>query len=218
MATYTFYPAAGTANVTVDGTVQRTGAPGATWSQTHDGAGTLANPTGAALNFGYIDGRGADYELIVRSIFTFDTSTLPDTETISSAKLSLCSGGIIDTLNQSMIICSSNPAANDNLVASDYNYNNFGTATAFSTVDVTSLSNVDGTYNDFDLNASGIANINKTGISKFGGMLSGDFTNTAPGNDEVQFWGYMADNGTNKPKLTVVVGTISAFIPKIMIY
>ena len=73
-------------------------------------------------------------------------------------------------------------------------------------------------YNDFTFNATGIGNINKTGISKFGTRNANyDVANTAPAlssiNDRWHYLdGYFADEtGTaNDPKLVVAYSASSA--------
>jgi len=65
-----------------------------------------------------------------------------------------------------------------------------------------------GTYNDFTLNANGISNISKTGITYFGARDSLDTANTTPtGNNN---WNFNSSNGagtTTDPKLVVTYTT-----------
>ena len=64
----------------------------------------------------------------------------------------------------------------------------------------------DSQYNDFALNAAGLSNISKTGVTKMGSCLTNDADNSAPS------WGSAHDNyvdinfadaGSNKPKLVI---------------
>ena len=72
---------------------------------------------------------------------------------------------------------SSTPASNDNLVNADKSQvgtTDFGRSAQQDTLTA-------GAYNDITLNANGLTNISKTGISKFGGVFGFDFDNTTTG-------------------------------------
>ena len=213
--TTTFYPAAG-ANSPVDGYIQRTDNP-SNWATTHDAAsGSATDPTSANFwAYNYLNKYGG-YSSIGRGIALFDTSALTSSAVISAVTFScyddIASGGVIDNSHDGydyVAIVSSTPAANNNLVIGDYSQ--LGT-TAF----VTTTLNGMGTnqYHDFALNASGIASVNKTGISKFGMRLGHDLENVAIGSGvEDDFLCFSADNasGTAKsPKLTITYTTSTA--------
>jgi hypothetical protein len=117
-----------------------------------------------------------------RSIFLFKTSSIGVGGTIISATLSLCGKaskadnlGITPNIN----IYSAAPASSTALVAGDFD--SLGT-TAFSTA-ITYAGWGEGltVYNDFALNAAGIAAIDMTGISKFGARNANyDVSGTPP--------------------------------------
>jgi hypothetical protein len=103
---------------------------------------------------------------LYRAVFMFDTSSLGASATIESAILSLFGTFKNDPTSNTpdINIYSSAPGSNTDVGAGDYNTlgsTPFGTAITFSGWSSS-------TYNDFTLNASGISNISKTGISKFG--------------------------------------------------
>lgn len=102
-----------------------------------------------------------------RSLFLFDTSALTSAATISSAVLSLYGTQKNDSNNATpdIDIYTANPAANTSLALSDYS--SFGsTSQTGAPIPYASMSTTG--YNDFPFNATGIGNVNKTGVSKFG--------------------------------------------------
>ena len=163
--TSTFYPDANS----VDGDavhVYSLGS-GASWSTIIGQVGTGANYTDAngKVFYVYADSVSNQWRYLLRGIFTFDTSAI-GTDTINSATLSLRGTSKNDVLNitPNINIYSSAPANDTTIVAGDYD--SLG-STAFSTAITFANYNVAG-YNDFILNASGLAAIDGTGISKFG--------------------------------------------------
>jgi len=146
---------------------------------------------------------------IYRNFVLFDTSALTSAATISASVLSLAGdtktnadAGLLTTH-----IVASTPAATNDITTADYDQ--LG-STSFANIVYASIS-TGGTYNAFTLDSNGIANISKTGISKFGIKTDGDLNNNAPsGQNQIEF--SSADNtGTSiDPKLvvtyTVVVG------------
>jgi hypothetical protein len=73
-------------------------------------------------------------------------------------------------------LVSFSPASDSSFVASDYG--NFGTTKFASDTVVSGWTTA--AYNDFTLNASGIANVSKTGNSKFGWRFTEDIDNSSP--------------------------------------
>ena len=109
-----------------------------------------------------------DYEwyYIANSILVFNTAGLPDNAVITGATLDLRGATKFDSLNISptINIYSANPASSTSLVADDYD--SLGT-TAYSTA--ITYANWDDTYwNEFTLNATGLAAISKTGVTEIG--------------------------------------------------
>jgi hypothetical protein len=144
---------------------------------------------------------------LYRGGFLFDTSSLPDDATITSATLSLYGVDKADPQNDSptVAVYAFTPASNTNIAIGDYS--NFG-ATAYSNVLTYASLSTTG-YTDFTLNSIGIAAINKTGISKFGTRNANyDVTGTSPtwaAGQNIAHWTiYHAEKGTGyQPKLVV---------------
>lgn len=201
--TLTAYPAAG-ANSPVDGRVYR-GPVSEDFATIRAGAGSTASATDASESYVYLQSDGATYSFLVRSYFLFDCSSIPLANTISSAILSLFGTAKANGLGAAEIdIVASTPAATNTLATTDYG--NIG-STPFASITYADYSTAD--FNNFSLNASGIANISKgSGISKFGARLNWDTDNSFGGaiaNAVSSFSGYYADQAdtTNDPKLVV---------------
>jgi len=209
--TDTFYPNNATA---VNGLVTNdVGVLADTWANVRGAStGTTAQTNGAdgiacQLRTGDPDNT---WRVITRSFFLFDTSALPDTDTIDSATISLYGEVVTTNANiptQSIVPVASTPASDTTITTADFDQ--LGN-TAFSTgIAFTSFST--SAYNDFALNASGLSAISKTGISKFGFRTVSDQSNTEP---SVSIWNedttriivWLVDwEGTaNDPKLVVV--------------
>ena len=210
--TSTFYPDADPESTSVDGWVFRAAA-NESWNTIR----TTTTGTGSSDNNNFVnfqvalsnDSGGTNWRNMRRIIVLFDTSALPDTDTISSATLSLYAS-LVSAANwgQSIAINTSNPASNTAIADGDYDYGDFGT-TDLATRVLGSNITVD-QYNDFALNASGLANITKTGVSKFGLRYSGDVDNAEPSNsagqkDDTNAFLHADTAGTaSDPKLVVV--------------
>jgi RHS repeat-associated protein len=168
--TTTFYPAAG-ATSPVDGNTSLNYNYGS-GSETNfntivnrDDA-LYASATLTAANIAGFYGGQNNWGDIYRGFFLFDTSAI-GTDTVSSATISIYGYGKNDespTVSPDINIYSSNPASTNNVVTGDHDQ--VGTTTMSSSISYSSWSTSG--YNNFALNSTGIANINKTGISKFG--------------------------------------------------
>ena len=201
--TLTEYPDAGTGGTTVDGQLYRAGL-NETWADKRDNAGSVAQPVGTfsyfKLNAGSVTDR---WNYIFRQIYLFDTSAI-DTDIKDSATMSLYISVIIDNFNQSISLCGSTPASNSTLEPSDYQQ--LGTTRYATDLDVTNLT--DYVYNAWTLNATGLTNIDGSGITKLGSRYSGDIDNSMPtwaSSVNAQVAHRLADyTGTvNDPKLVV---------------
>lgn len=208
--TLTVYPDANPETTSVDGRVW-VGAQDAVWGTVRGTAGNNSADTDASQFFVYADATTTSnqFATIGRGIFLFDTSSLTASANISAATFSLYgtakSNGLSFTdAHASVALVSSSPASNIALVNADFNIANFGSTRFATDFSYASFSIVG--YNDMALNASGITNISKTGVSKFGTMFTCDLDNTAPnwisGLSTSINCNY-ADNGSNKPKLVV---------------
>lgn len=142
-----------------------------------------------------------------RGWLPFDTSSLPDGDTVSAAVLSVfgMAGSTNDTVGvtPSLQVVSSSQASNTALATTDHNL--CGT-TVFATITWGSYNT--SAYNNFTLDANGIAQISKTGFSKFTMRTNRDISGTAPstaGNNLERFQFNSADeSGTSSdPKLVI---------------
>lgn len=175
----TVYPDADPETTSVDGYVARRPAGGESWATIHDatvGDGNTDSSTGDTSIPQIVD-NGSAWTRLQRGFFLFDTSSLPDTDTISAATFDLYSLAAADNNHsQSADLVLSTPASNTNLV--DEDYDQVGTtlqATARSFSVWTAAA-----YQSLTLNATGLGNISKTGITKFGLRASSDTSNIEP--------------------------------------
>jgi hypothetical protein len=204
MATSTFNSQTGSGGTTMDGEMDNGYAT--TWSGVRstvqgDGVGSLWNPTNTYIRIRALHNGSGYYGC--RGGMTFDTSALTSGAVISSAVLSVYGTSInfVSNDSTSLEVVSFNPATKGTFIDSDWTT---AVYTALATgINFASLNQAG--YNDFTLNATGISNINKTGISSFMVMTGLDLNNTSPGSithDNV-FQFNSVDNGTNVPKLVV---------------
>lgn len=224
MASLTVYPDPSTGATTVDGRLTSDNDPnGVTFATVHDATTGTGAPATAATGGSpllYSTAINADkWNAIYRGAYFFSTSALGASASISAAVFSLypnsshtsALGGVmeIDRINTS--------SANNNLATSDYNVANFDSVRQATGIAFASLA-TGGAYNNFTLNATGISNINKTGITKFGTRISFDLDNSAPAWSANKGSGsnhYYADQPgtTTDPKL-VITYTTGAVTPR----
>jgi hypothetical protein len=215
--TLTAYPDADPETTTVDGIVRRSGVdePFATIIV---GAGTsfddTTTPTVAASLSSSASGN--QYATLNRGIFLFDTSSIGSSPTISAVTLSLFGSSKANPFGgtPSLDIVSSNPASNTGLANADFS--TFG-STSFGNVTYASFDGTDTIYTSITLNASGISNIAKTGISKFGSRIDWDRSGTFGGSwvvtSTLRFNIHYADEAgtTQDPKLVVTYSSSTAW-------
>lgn len=183
-------------NPSLDGyTMQDWVAATKTWNEVVNGSGTDVShggETASVLIWTTLTTENS-WRAVYRAIILFNTAALGDV-TISSATLKLKGTAKSDPLNWTPDLCvySSNPAANDDIVAGDHD--SLGT-TAFSDV-ITYASWSVADWNTFTLNAAGLAAINKTGITKFGIRNANYDVAEAldPGNHTPSPWGSWKDS------------------------
>lgn len=191
------YPDADPETTTMDGNSQNSDASFATCRSA--AAGNSTSASNASSNCQIAVDIGIYY--VARNFHLFDTSALTASVTISAATYSVydTGAGFANSDSDSLHAVSSNPASNTALVDADFDQVG---STSFGSISLASWTG--SAYNGISLNASGLANISKTGVSKFGQRIGGDLNNSAPSSaDRVQT--YMADQtGTaNDPKLEV---------------
>lgn len=206
-ATDTFYPDPNPETTTVDGKVWYFSLSGPSWTVTVQPAtnGTAAAPTASEDYLQNYLRTGSNTGL-TRGFFLFDTSSIDDSNTIDSATLSFYVNSKNNENNDGydyQNIFSSTPASNTDLVTEDYDQ--IGSTKFSSDVDYGSISAT--AYLDFSLNASGLANISKTGVSKFSTREGHDVDNVAPSasGDGNYLYIRLADytGTTSDPKLVV---------------
>lgn len=190
------------------------------WATLHDGTdGNDANASGTAAPVVSIRASTTlnQYQGLYRCAFLFDTSSIDDAATVSSAIFSVYGTGKTDTpgWTPNVNVYTSTPASNTNITTADYDQ--FGTTAQCDTAITYSGWSTTG-YNDFTLNATGRGNVSKTGISKFATRNAQyDVANSAPtyynGGNYSELDGYFADQTgtTNDPKLVVTYSTSTAY-------
>jgi len=207
----TFYPDDTWGNTTADGIVLCNACEGtsATFSTVRDSSLGAAVYATAPTTLSDIAAWNVTdrYYRITRMISTYDTSAI-GADTISAAISSYYGSGSSSTITgESVVISDATPASNNAFVAADYTVTNWST-TELSASRIATGSWNTSAYNDFTLDASGISNIDGSGITKMGLRMSSDFDNTAPswasfGSASVAGF-YASETGTDKdPKLVV---------------
>lgn len=203
--TSTFNPDADTETNTVDGYAARGGVD-EIFATIRSGAGTAAVDDSAVTDFGLVwsSTTSSQYQQIRRYFCLFNTASIPDTDDISSAKITLYVTAKSDSLGGAgaIVVVTTTPASNTAVVAGDYA--NTGTTAQGTAVNISAITT--SANNDWTLNATGIASISKTGITKFGTKLESDRSGTAPtwsSNVWDSITGNHAESASNKPTLTV---------------
>lgn len=206
--TSAFHPDAHPESTSVDG-VAGINVSKTTWSAVHDGAGNQSQDFESSTGtFPFIDlvcdnDSGAPvWQQCHRAFFLFDTSSLTSSANISAATFSnyFMSGGGT-ALSQSIGVVGTTPASNTAIVNSDYAQ----TGTTRYATDQVHVDIDDNAYHDFSLNATGIAAVSKTAVTKLGLRMSSDIDNSEPSpvSYGARLYMHFADDSSNKPKLVV---------------
>lgn len=222
MATLTVYPDANPETTSVDGWAQRDTVV-ETWATIIAGAGNNSLDTEASGNLVSFnpDTTAGNWILLRRFIVLFDTSALGASANISAGVLSVEGNGKLDLagLAPTIDVYTSTPASNTAIVNADFTQtgavSQTGSPMAYATWSTTG-------YNDFTFNATGIGNINKTGVSKFALRNANyDVAGTAPtwgATARIQFAGYSADQaGTSSDPKLVITYTTGGVIPTLLL-
>lgn len=219
--TLTKYPDADPETSTVDGYVQRVNVNESFSTIRNTADGNDAFDASAATNCPRIGTSGAispNFSVLRRGILTFDTSSLTSVATVSGGTFSIYGNSKTSGLGEDAFhVASATPATNTSVSNGDYDA--IG-RTTFGNVAYASFAT--GGYNDITLNASGIANISKTGISGFSIQLGWDINNSFGGvwadsavtNFNITFADQ--DGTTQDPKLVVTYTLPATFIPQII--
>ena len=217
--TSTFYPDPDPETTTVDGVVIHniTGCVAGSLSlaDLRDAAGTSAQATNPAGGTSFIrlrsDSATSDvYCQSTKGIFGFDTSAIPDADTVSAAVFSLAgqgdaeSNGLTSNVNWG-VVSSAAPATATDLVSGDYSKPS--TTLVSGLVAVSAWVQTDGTYNDVTL--TDLTVISKTGITWLATMCEALRSGTAEGSwnagefDDITSYFAEASGTTTDPKLVV---------------
>lgn len=150
----------------------------------------------------------ASLPLIIRGFLSFDTSTLPDgSEVITGGRLRVYGSSIVGTVGTVDLVAGT-PASPTTLTTADFDQ--VGTTLlSDDQIPITSW-NTSG-YNDFNLNAAGIAAINRSGYTQFALRHSSDRTGSSPASPAAASYYPVEHAGTDHdPILEVTYSTLSA--------
>lgn len=226
LTTSTFYPDPNTETTTVDGYARRVGVNEA-FSTIRSGAGNNSGDSVTEAQCCVTASTTSNqFSNIARTFYLFDTSSIPDSDTIDSGTFSLTyinSTYIVNTYSGggSVSFNATTPASNTAIANSDYG--NVGSTKFATDKTISSLTADNTTYNDWTLNSDGLNAVSKTGVSKFGQRITFDIANTAPTWGSLQNAEADANNadtsGTSKdPKLVIVHSASVTFRPRIIMY
>jgi hypothetical protein len=222
-ATDTFFPDANPETTTVDGTVGVSGAS-QTFASIRSAAGSLSNDSDTTGNQSMrIDASATtdEYDGMRRSIYLFDTSSLDDSATINSATFSIKHNTVVNQFasTTNLNLSTVNPASNTALVDADYNIANYG-STKLSDTGYSLASITLNTYEDLVLNASGLAEVSTTGVTKLSLRSENDIDNSAPtwgsGDIDTSLVDQADKTGTSDDPKLVIESTVKTFIPRII--
>lgn len=162
------------------------------------------------------------YKTIRRSAFYFNTSFLTSNATIVSSTFYVYfTNNVVDnaTFDQKICLTGATSTSDTNFIDADYVLQTPFSDRYSSDLDVGSAAK--SRYNLFSLNATGLANIQKTGLTKIGMKLNSDADNSAPtwtsAGDTYAYGYYASRTGvTQDPKLVIEYttgGTPTPVIP-----
>jgi hypothetical protein len=144
------------------------------------------------------------YDQLHRSVLNFDTSSIPDNATITEAALFLWVNFKNNALGSNDLhISGHTPASTASVPATEFG--NFGN-TSFGSVAYADV--ITGQYTEITINSTGLAAINKTGVTSLGLRLEWDINNSTTGlvwasGATTRYEAYFADDATRKPRLVV---------------
>lgn len=152
---------------------------------------------------------------IIRSFFPFLTGNVLQGSQIRSATFSIYgdSGLFANPISESAVLTASTQADGATLAQADYDNITLNSPTELASRITYASWNQNG-YNNFTLNAAGIAALNKTpgGYTKFCLRTSSDVDNVEPGTISSYISGNFVEETGKEPKLTVDFLTGGSFI------
>jgi hypothetical protein len=189
-----------------------------TWATLRGAAGDGSSDSAATYTVRYTASSTTDkYTVLRRGINLFDTSALPDSDVISSATFGFTAGVKNDPFSDSYSMVTSTPASNTAVANSDYAQ--LQDVIQAPNMSVASITTDNATFNTWTLNSTGLGNINKTGVSKFGQKFAADLVNSptptwSSGADQYVDYNTAEESqpGDVRPVLTVTHSTPSAAI------
>lgn len=196
LTTSDFNPDADPETSTVDGYTQKSNG---TYATAVSGDADSVNDSGdgeGITAFQHSEFAGVYYSR--HPIYLFDTSSL-GTDTIDSGTFSVyrTSENHNNEDSDTMDLVTSNPASNTSLAVGDHD--SMG-STSFGNINIPATGV--GDYVDITINSSGLAVVNKSGITKYGLLAGRELSSTAPdGLNQVEI--YFADSA-NDPILQIV--------------
>lgn len=211
------WPSAGDpGTITVDGTAYRSVAS-EIFATIRAGSGTGAYAPATTDTAPYLNASSTanQFSVMQRGLFGFDTSALGVSAVVSAATFSQWFVSTISSLGDTTVEITAGPtASNTTLAAGDFQtIGRVAFATGFSVAGLTT-----GAYTDASLNASGLAAVSLTGITKLGTQLGWDLANSFTGT-----WSSSVQTGVtvtfadqigsaNDPKLDVTFTRLSPIL------
>ena len=175
-----------------------------TWSQAHNGNGAAFNiENNLSLEW---NGTAGAWTRVSRNKMLCDTSTIPDTDTISSVTLTL-NGSRNDAGDVHSAFFKITNHDTDNNAAAEFQHWLALPPVSWSDTSVGDADVVVDNDNVWTFNATGIAGINKTGITGIGLVLKADFDDSEPGgtgNWQVDWYNSFVGTADQDPFLTIV--------------
>ncbi len=198
----------------------------ATWDAVHDTADPVNNAISVTttnsdfLKYRFASGTNATQ--IGRSFYPFDTSSLPDGDTIDSATFSIY--GRVNTFNGGgtleIGVVQTSQASTSTLTSTDFDQCGAINSPTEGATRLSYTSTDSESYRDFTLNSTGLTWIDKTGTTKLGVRTGHDMDDILPGTgEEHRFLSYYSEQtGTSQdPVLEVIHSAVGpTFIPRIM--
>lgn len=202
----TFNPDAHPETTSVDGDAGRVNDSLETFATLNGGAGTRSEDSDVNIvELGLVRNEGSApfWRRCVRGFFLFDTSALTAGAIIRSAVFSFVSGSKSTAWVESVALIGVTPASDTALVSADYSQT--GSTRYSADLLISDIDAGGSNYNNITVNATGLAQISKTGITKFGMKTASEIDSTEPSSAafSASFYVTCSDNGSNKPKLVV---------------
>ena len=224
MTVSVFKPDSHAESSSFDGYIRNGGYPAQPWG-TRQGAtcGTAADDSGANMNIGYGAAGGGccnKYGRIDRAFITFDTSSIPCGNVISSATLGVVVKSKVNDFSDAMILVTNTVSSTTGLAIADFN--NVGTVNqATAAIPIACITANSCAYTTFTLNSTGIGNIIKNGATKFALRALADSTNTEPtwgANKYERVTMETADGSLSCKEPILTVTHAPAFVPRTIVF